>query len=218
MNKTITFLVDKNNDNMRLDKYLVSKLKKITRSQIKKIIIDKNVSINGENVSSPSQKIKVDYSIKILISKKQNENIIPEKIKLDIVYEDKDIIIINKPSGMVVHPGAGNKNGTLVNGLIHLYKKNLSNLNGFSRPGIVHRIDKETSGLIVVAKNNYAHSNLSDQFSKHSIYRKYLALIWGVVRPLNGKINTLISRNKKNRQLMSVSDISGKKAITNYKT
>ena len=218
MNKTITFLVDKNNDNMRLDKYLVSKLKKITRSQIKKIIIDKNVSINGEHVSSPSQKIKVDYSIKILISKKQNENIVPEKIKLDIVYEDKDIIIINKPSGMVVHPGAGNKNGTLVNGLIHLYKKNLSNLNGFSRPGIVHRIDKETSGLIVVAKNNYAHSNLSDQFSKHSIYRKYLALIWGVVRPLNGKISTLISRNKKNRQLMSVSDISGKKAITNYKT
>ena len=119
---------------------------------------------------------------------------------------------------MVVHPGAGNKEGTLVNGLLYLCKKNLSNLNGLYRPGIVHRIDKETSGLLVVAKNNFSHANLAKQFSNHTIKRKYLALIWGVIRPLNGKITTLLSRSKKNRQLMSVSERSGKKAITNYKT
>jgi 23S rRNA pseudouridine1911/1915/1917 synthase len=117
-----------------------------------------------------------------------------------------------------VHPGAGNTNNTLVNALVYKYKNNLSNINGDLRPGIVHRIDKETSGLLVVAKNNLSHSNLGKQFSEHSIERKYLALIWGVIRPLNGRIETLISRSKKNRQLMSVSEVNGKKAITNYKT
>ena len=218
MNKTITFLVEENNNNLRLDKYLASKLKKVTRSQIKKIILKKNSRINGKIVSSPSQKIKSGNSIEILIVENRSEYIKPEKINIDIVYEDKEIIVVNKPSGMVVHPGAGNKKGTLVNGLLYLYKKSLSNLNGLSRPGIVHRIDKETSGLLVVAKSNFAHANLAKQFSNHSIKRKYLALIWGVVRPLNGKIVTLLSRSKKNRQLMSVSEMSGKKAITNYKT
>tara|TARA_B100000586_G_scaffold94265_1_gene67190 strand:+ start:862 stop:1842 length:981 start_codon:yes stop_codon:yes gene_type:complete len=218
MDKTITFLVEENNNNLRLDKYLASKLKKVTRSQIKKIILKKNSRINGKIVSSPSQKIKSGNSIEILIVENRSEYIKPEKINIDIVYEDKEIIVVNKPSGMVVHPGAGNKKGTLVNGLLYLYKKSLSNLNGLSRPGIVHRIDKETSGLLVVAKSNFAHANLAKQFSDHSIKRKYLALIWGVVRPLNGKIVTLLSRSKKNRQLMSVSEMSGKKAITNYKT
>jgi len=134
------------------------------------------------------------------------------------VFEDKDFLIINKPKGMVVHPGAGNYKNTLVNALIYKYKKELSDINGSLRPGIVHRIDKETSGLLVVAKNNLSHSNLGKQFSNHSIKRKYQCLAWGVIRPLNGCIETLISRNKKNRQLMTVSDINGKKAITNYKT
>ena len=119
---------------------------------------------------------------------------------------------------MVVHPGAGNYDNTLVNALLFKYKKNLSDINGSMRPGIVHRIDKETSGLLVVAKNNISHASLSHQFSEHSIKRKYLCLSWGVVRPLNGKIITLITRDKKNRQLMMASDINGKKAITNYKT
>ena len=134
------------------------------------------------------------------------------------MYEDKEVIIVNKPSGLTVHPGAGNKDNTLVNGLMHIYKENLSSLSGPFRPGIVHRIDKETSGLLVIAKNNFSHAKLSEQFSSHSIKRKYLALVWGVIRPLKGKISTLLTRNKKNRQLMSVSAISGKKAITNYKT
>ena len=119
---------------------------------------------------------------------------------------------------MVVHPGAGNYKNTLVNALVYEYKNDLSDINGSSRPGIVHRIDKETSGLLVVAKNNLSHSNLGKQFSDHTIHRKYQCLVWGVIRPLSGRIETLISRNKKNRQLMTVSDISGKKAITNYKT
>ena len=218
MNKTTTFLVEESNSNLRLDKYLASKLKILTRSQIKKVILSKNVSINKHPVSSPAQKIKCGDSIEIFIKEERVEHIKPEKINLNIVYEAKEIIVINKPSGMVVHPGAGNKEGTLVNGLLYLCKKNLSNLNGMYRPGIVHRIDKETSGLLVVAKNNFSHANLSKQFSNHTIIRKYLALIWGVIRPLNGKITTLLSRSKKNRQLMSVSERSGKKAITNYKT
>ena len=119
---------------------------------------------------------------------------------------------------MVVHPGAGNYQNTLANALIYKYKDNLSNTSGELRPGIVHRIDKETSGLLVVAKNNLSHSKLGKQFSDHTIKRKYLCLVWGIVRPLEGRIETLISRNKKNRQLMMVSDFNGKKAITNYKT
>ena len=119
---------------------------------------------------------------------------------------------------MVVHPGAGNYKNTLANALLYKYKNKLSDISGELRPGIVHRIDKETSGLLVIAKNNLAHSKLGKQFSNHSIKRKYLCLIWGVIRPLQGRIETLIARNKKNRQLMMVSDFNGKKAITNYKT
>jgi len=169
-------------------------------------------------INSSSKKIKENDNIYINLTFKNLEKLIPNKIDLDIVYEDKDILIINKPKGMVVHPGAGNYENTLANALLYKYKNKLSTINGELRPGIVHRIDKETSGLLVVAKNNLSHSNLGKQFSDHSIQRKYLCLVWGVVRPLQGRIETLISRNKKNRQLMMVSDINGKKAITNYKT
>ena len=218
MNKIKTFSVEEIGNNPRLDKFLAAKFNDITRTQIKKIIISKNLSINNKIVSSPSQKVRIGDKISFSISENKNEYIKPEKIKIDIVYEDNDLIVLDKPSGIVVHPGAGNKSGTLVNGLVYHYNKNLSDLNGIYRPGIVHRIDKETSGLIVVAKNNFSHAKLAKQFSDHTIKRKYLALIWGVLRPLKGKIITLISRSKKNRQLMSVSEISGKKAITNYKT
>ena len=119
---------------------------------------------------------------------------------------------------MVVHPGSGNYENTLVNALIFKYKEHLSNMGGDLRPGIVHRIDKDTSGLIVIAKNNSTHSKLSNQFSEHSIKRRYVGLVWGVIRPLSGKIETLISRDKKNRQLMSVSEVKGKNAVTFYKT
>ena len=218
MNNTIKFSVDENNNNKRLDVFLADNINEFTRSFLKKLIEDKQVRLNNIVISSPSIKVKYQDQITIKIIEKKNQDIVPKKIKLDIIYEDKDILVINKPKGMVVHPGAGNYKDTLVNALLFKYKKNLSDINGTLRPGIVHRIDKETSGLLVVAKNNLAHANLGNQFSKHTIKRKYLCLSWGVVRPLCGKINTLISRDKKNRQLMTVSDINGKKAITNYKT
>ncbi len=218
MNKTITFLVKDTDKKQRLDKFLTNNLKNLTRSQVKKIITSNGVRVNNKIVVSASEKVKNGAQIKIIFDENKNDYIKPKKIDLDIVYEDKEIIIVNKPSGLTVHPGAGNKDNTLVNGLMYLYKKNLSNLSGPFRPGIVHRIDKETSGLLVVAKDNFSHANLSEQFSSHSIKRKYVALIWGVIRPLNGKISTLLTRSKKNRQLMTVSSISGKKAITNYKT
>ena len=218
MNKTMKFSVDKRDAGTRIDIYLTKKISKFTRSFLKKIILTKNLKINNIVVSSPSTKIKTKDIIFINILSRNENRLIPKKIKIDIVYEDNDILIINKPKGMVVHPGAGNVENTLANALAYKYKKNLSNLNGELRPGIVHRIDKETSGLLVVAKNNLAHSNLGKQFSHHTIKRKYLCLAWGVIRPLSGRIKTLISRDNKNRQLMTVSETRGKVAITNYKT
>tara|TARA_B100000945_G_scaffold50910_1_gene36653 strand:+ start:482 stop:1462 length:981 start_codon:yes stop_codon:yes gene_type:complete len=218
MNNSMKFLVKKSDDSKRLDIFLSEKIKHLTRSNIKKIIESKNVKINKKIADSPSKKIKIDNEVVIKLLIKKSDKLLPNKIKLDIRFEDKDILIINKPKGMVVHPGAGNYENTLANALVHKYKNKLSDINGELRPGIVHRIDKETSGLLVIAKNNLSHSKLGKQFSDHSIKRKYLCLIWGVIRPLQGRIETLISRNKKNRQLMMVSDVNGKKAITNYKT
>ena len=218
MNNTIKFLVDESSSGKRLDVFLSENINHLTRSFLKKLIENEKVKINKKILTSPSTKVKIKDLISINIIENDKQSIKPKNIKLDIVYEDNDILVINKPKGMVVHPGAGNYENTLVNALLFKYKKKLSDVNGPLRPGIVHRIDKETSGLLVIAKNNFAHSNLGEQFSNHSIERKYLCLAWGVIRPLNGKISTLISRDKKNRQLMTVSEVNGKKAITNYKT
>ncbi len=215
---TMKFLTNEKDDGNRLDIFLSNRIKNLTRSNLKKVIESKKVRVNDLIVSSPSKKVKNNQTILVSFDNKDDKVIKPYNIKLDILYEDKDILIVNKPSGMVVHPGAGNFDKTLVNALIHKYKKKLSNINGTLRPGIVHRIDKDTSGILVVAKNNLAHSNLGDQFSQHTIKRKYIALVWGVIRPLKGKIETLIRRSKKNRQLMTVSETNGKKAITNYLT
>ncbi len=217
MNNTIKLSVNKKDSGRRLDVFLAENIKNLTRSFLKKTIENKQVKINNKTLSSASRKVK--FKDKILIDiKKNKQDIVPNNIKLDIVFEDNDILVLNKPKGMVVHPGAGNYEKTLVNALLFKYKNNLSNINGNLRPGIVHRIDKQTSGLLVIAKNNLAHSNLGNQFSKHLINRKYICLVWGVIRPLSGKIITLITRDKKNRQLMTTSEIKGKKAITNYKT
>jgi 23S rRNA pseudouridine1911/1915/1917 synthase len=218
MNKTIEFSVNKKNNGQRLDVFLSKEITNLTRSYIKKLIEKNKVKLNKIVNTAPSTKIKINDKIIVNIIEEENIKLVPKKIELNIVYEDKDLLIINKPKGMVVHPGAGNYKNTLVNALIYKYNNNLSDINGGSRPGIVHRIDKETSGLLVVAKNNLSHSNLGKQFSDHSIKRKYQCLAWGVIRPLNGRIETLISRNKKNRQLMTVSDVNGKRAVTNYKT
>ena len=218
MNNSIKFLVNEKEEGKRLDIFLSKKIDYLTRSTIKKVIESNNVSINEEIINFSSKKIKSRDKIKINLAIKNSKKLSPSNIKLDIYFEDEDLLIVNKPKGMVVHPGANNYKNTLANALVYKYKDKLSNINGELRPGIVHRIDKETSGLLVIAKNNFAHANLGEQFSNHTIRRRYLCLSWGVVRPLNGKICTFITRDKKNRQLMTVSDIRGKKAITNYKT
>ena len=217
-NNLTKFSIKEEDSGNRLDVILAKLVPDLTRSNLKKIIELKEVKINNFVERSPSKKLKTDDIVEINLTPVEQIKILPAKIKLDIVYEDKDILIVNKPAGMVVHPGAGNHKETLVNALIYKYKNTLSDINGNTRPGIVHRIDKETSGLLVVAKNNKAHSDLGKQFSEHTIRRSYHALAWGVLRPLNGRIETLIGRSRKNRQLMSVTEITGKKSITNYKT
>ena len=156
--------------------------------------------------------------MELTISNPKKPSLKPYNYKLDIVFEDDDLIVLNKPAGIIMHPGAGNFDKTIVNALINYNKNSLSNIGNELRPGIVHRIDKNTSGLVVIAKNNQAHENLSKQFNKHTIKRVYELLIWGKIRPSKGKIETLITRSSKNRQLMEVSSIKGKKAITNYQT
>ena len=212
------FSIKEEDSENRLDIILAKLIPDLTRSNLKKIIELKQVKVNNFVEKSPSKKLKTDDVVEINLIPTEEIKILPTKIKLDIVHEDNDVLIVNKPAGMVVHPGAGNYKKTLVNALIYKYKNELSNINGITRPGIVHRIDKETSGLLVVAKNNKAHANLGKQFSDHTIQRTYQALAWGVLRPLNGRIETLIGRSRKNRQLMSVTEITGKKSITNYKT
>ncbi len=217
-NKTIKILSSTIDKGKRIDIFLSEKLKEFTRSYIKKMINSKNVTINNEIINTPSKKILGKCEVEVTFQEENNIKIYPSKKKIKVIYEDKDIIIVNKPQGMVVHPGAGNKKDTLVNILVGNYKKKLSNLGGSNRPGIIHRIDKETSGLLVVAKNNFTHSSLGKQFSDHSINRKYIALVWGVIRPLKGTIKTFITRSKRNRQLMIHDEFKGKKAITKYTT
>ena len=202
----------------RIDRFLQSHLDKISRTKIQNLIREGFVKLNNNQITEAAKKIKTNDTIEIKFPPTKETHIKPQKISLNILYEDDDIIIINKPAGLVVHPGAGNYDYTLVNGLLFHYHTKLSSIGGKLRPGIVHRIDKDTSGVIVVAKNDIAHNNLSKQFSDHTIKRTYEALIWGSLKPKNGKINEKISRSIKNRQLMSVRKNIGKIAITNYKT
>ena len=218
MNKIINLIVDENNQNKRVDVFLSKYEKKISRTKIKNLIEKGYLKINNLKVLVPSKKVNIKDKIKLEVPELKKLEIKPYKYKLDIIYEDNDVMVINKPAGLVVHPGAGNFDNTLVNALINYDKKNLSSINGELRPGIVHRLDKDTSGIIIVAKNNFAHTHLSKQFNEHSIDRKYIALVWGKLRPQKGEIKTFITRSSKNRQLMDVSQTKGKLAITNYKT
>ena len=207
-----------NSEGNRIDKFLQSQFKELSRTRIQQLILDGNIKLNNNIVANSSKKIKKGDKLIINIPPPKETIIKPNKIPLNILYDDMDIIVINKLPGTVVHPGAGNYEKTLVNGLLFKYQNNLSSVGGKLRPGIVHRIDKDTSGVIVVAKNDDAHINLSKQFSNHTIKRVYEALIWGSLKPQNGIINEKISRSIKNRQLMAVRKEKGKMAITNYST
>ena len=202
----------------RIDKFLQSQINELSRTRLQALIRDDQVTLNNIIINNTAKKIKDKDQIKINFPPPKETLIKPNKIPLDILYDDDDIIIINKFPGVVVHPGAGNYEKTIVNGLLYKYRENLSSIGGKLRPGIVHRIDKDTSGVIVVAKNDNAHISLSQQFSNHTIKRVYEALVWGSLKPQNGKIREKISRSIKNRQLMAVRKEKGKMAITNYKT
>ena len=218
MKKKINLIVEVADKNLRVDVFINKKENKISRTRIKNLILDKKLKLNNQIIIDPSKKVSYGDTLELIIPEPKIASLTPYKYKLDIIYEDEDLIVINKPAGIVMHPGAGNFDKTIVNALINYDKNSLSNIGDELRPGIVHRIDKNTSGLIVVAKNNETHENLSIQFSKHSITRVYQLLIWGKVKPSKGKIETFITRSSKNRQMMEVSRTKGKKAITNYKT
>ena len=218
MEKKIILIAKEDDKNLRVDVLINKKENDISRTRIKNLILDEKLKLNNKIIIDPSKKISSGDTIELIIPKPKKASLKPYKFKLNIIYEDEDLIVINKPAGIVMHPGAGNFDNTIVNALINYDKNCLSNIGDELRPGIVHRIDKNTSGLVVIAKNNQVHENLSNQFSKHSIHRVYQLLIWGKIRPSKGKVETLITRSSKNRQMMEVSDKKGKKAITNYKT
>ncbi|MBA1338743.1 MAG: 23S rRNA pseudouridine synthase [Pelagibacterales bacterium] len=214
----LNLIVSQNCDGYRIDKFLQKQISNFSRTRLQQLISDGEIKLNNNIIKNSSKKIREQDQIKVNFPPPKATIIKPNKINLDILYDDKDIIIINKAPNVVVHPGAGNYEKTIVNGLLYKYKKNLSSVGGKLRPGIVHRIDKDTSGVIVVAKNDESHIHLSNQFSNHTIKRVYEALIWGSLKPQNGKISEKIGRSVKNRQLMSVRKEKGKIAITNYKT
>ena len=209
----MNYIVEKDDIGKRLDIYLSEKNEDITRSYIKNLIDDAKILVNGKSVKS-GYKVKNGDSIDVEIVEKVPENIVAEDIPLDIVYEDEDIIIINKAKGMVVHPANGNYTGTVVNSLMHSHEGRLSSINGVVRPGIVHRIDKDTSGIIVVAKNDNAHKKLSDQFKVHSISRKYVALVKGIIKEDELTIDKPIGRSTKDRKKMAVTDKNSRNAVT----
>ena len=219
MNKNIfSITVTLNYHQNRIDKFLQTHIKKLSRTRIQNLIRDGKIKLNNTLVYNAAKKIKENDQIEVIFPPPKETHIKPNNISLEVLYEDEDVIIINKAPGVVIHPGAGNYENTIVNGLLFKYKNNLSSIGGKLRPGIVHRIDKDTSGVIVVAKNDMSHTNLSKQFSNHTVKRIYEVLVWGSLKPQNGKIIGKIARSEKNRQLMAVKRDKGKNAITNYKT
>ena len=208
----IKLIVTDLEDSIRLDKYL-SDNTEFTRNKIQKLMDNDNILVNDKKVKN-SYKVSNNDEI-IIIDEEEEINIKAENIPLDIVYEDDDVLVINKPSGMVVHPAPGNYSGTLVNALMYV-SKNLSTLNGEFRPGIVHRIDKDTSGLLIVAKNDKAHAILSDELKNKKIKRKYIALVDGIINHDTGTIDAPIGRDINDRKKMAVTNINSKEAITHF--
>lgn len=208
---------------MRLDKFLQIRLENfsggtLSRSQIQRLIKNGCVTCEDNEILDCSFKTRLNDTYQVEIPEAQEADPQPENIPLEIIYEDDDLIVINKPAGMTVHPAPGAHNGTLVNALLYHCRDNLSGIGGVKRPGIVHRIDKETSGLLVVAKNDLAHQGLSAQFFEHSVERTYYALVYSLPNPLNGTIVGNIGRSKFDRKKMAILENGGKYAITHYKT
>lgn len=210
----IKITVDEIFNNTRIDKVLASSMECKSRSHIQGLIESGNVIVNRKAVKS-NYKVKTSDEIVITVPEPSQLDIKAENIDIDIVYEDSDIVIVNKSQGMVVHPAPGNYSGTLVNALLY-HCKDLSSINGVIRPGIVHRIDKDTSGLLVVAKNDFAHMKLAEQFKEHSITREYIALVEGTMKTMEGTIDAPLGRHPKDRLKFAIVE-NGKRAVTHYK-
>ena len=214
MNKEIYKVTDKENT-LRLDKVLTIFNKKNSRVYYSNLIKNGEVLVNGNKVS-PSYKVHENDEISInYVEKEDEKDLKPLELALDVVYEDNDVLVINKPKGLVVHPGGGHHDDTLVNALIY-NEKELSNINGLNRVGIVHRIDKDTSGLLLICKNNFAHKEIASQLETHSMHREYIALVDGIITSDSGKIIGKIGRSKENRLKMAIDNINGKEAITHF--
>ena len=212
-NKIEKLVVDE--ENIRLDSYIAKKYNKLSRTMIQKLIEEGNILVNG-NKKKLSYKVSLDDEITINVPEAEETDIKPENIPLDIIYEDDDIIVINKPKGLVVHPANGNPDGTLVNAIMAICKESLSGIGGKIRPGIVHRLDKDTSGILIVAKNDKAHINLSNQIKNREMKKIYIALVRGVVNENEATIDMPIGRSTKDRKKMAVRK-DGKEAITHFK-
>ncbi len=202
-------------ENMRLDTYLVNKYKDLSRAMIQKLIEQENILVNGE-AKKISYKVQIGDVIEVNIPEPKEIGVKAENIPIDIVYEDSDIIVVNKPKGMVVHPANGNPDGTLVNAIMAICKDSLSGIGGEIRPGIVHRLDKDTSGLLIIAKNDTAHINMSNQIKNREVKKIYIALVRGIIEENEATINMPIGRSQNDRKKMAVRK-DGKEAITHFK-
>lgn len=211
----LEFRVQSEQNKERIDKYLAVYMQDVTRSFIQRLIKEEQVTVNNQVVKS-NYKVATNDEIRVLIPEPKPLDILPENIPLDILYEDSDVIVINKGKGMVVHPAAGHYSGTLVNGLLYHCKDDLSGINGIMRPGIVHRIDKNTTGALVVCKNDKAHNSLAEQLKEHSITRKYVAIVHGRFKEPKGTIEGPIGRHPVDRKKMAINLKNGKDAVTHY--
>ena len=209
------YTVDPSDAGERIDKVICSLNGEFTRSGVQKMIDKNAVSVNGSTVSK-NYKVKANDKISLVVPKAENLDVSAEKIPLDIRYEDNDLLVVNKPKGMVVHPAAGNYTGTLVNALLYHCKDSLSGINGVIRPGIVHRIDKDTSGLLIVAKNDFAHISLAEQIKAHSFTREYQTVVYGVFGVEDGTVEAPIGRHSVDRKKMAVTEKNSKYAVTHY--
>lgn len=203
------------NQQMRLDKYLAEQFPEQTRSYLQKLIKEGQVLVNGKTVKSGYQLSKGD-EVSVTIPEPKELDVEPQKMDLDIVYEDEDVILINKPKGMVVHPAPGHTTDTLVNGLLYHCKDNLSGINGVARPGIVHRIDRDTTGILIVCKNDMSHNSIAAQLKEHSINRRYRALVHGNLKEDTGTVEGPIGRHPVDRKKMAINERNGKPAVTHY--
>lgn len=214
--KIVSLTTDINAEGMRLDSWISGKLEGYTRSFIGKLIDEKKVYLNGSAASKAGFKLKAGIDIHIIIPELTEPAAVPEDIHLDILYEDEDVILINKPKGMVVHPAAGHNSGTVVNALLYHCKESLSGINGVLRPGIVHRIDMDTTGVIIACKNDAAHASIASQLKAHTVTRRYYAIVNGHLKEADGVIDAPIGRDPSNRKRMAINSKNGKRAVTHY--